>query len=97
MKVYGLNATGMGGGFSQLMWMTASAGGSLFADDLATVDFSSPEALKGLRWYFDYAKADIGPSLVNPNPDGWDGPTYPASRMASGSSSPTCPGNSRRP
>lgn len=41
VKVYGLDATGMGV-FSQLMWMTASAGGSLFADDMATVDFSSP-------------------------------------------------------
>ncbi|MFJ1909529.1 ABC transporter substrate-binding protein [Streptomyces sp. NPDC088156] len=81
VKVYGLNATGMGV-FPQLMGMTASAGGSLFAEDLATVDFSSPEALKALRWYLDYAKADIGPSVVNPNPDGWDGPTYQANRMA---------------
>ncbi|MDQ0766918.1 ABC-type glycerol-3-phosphate transport system substrate-binding protein [Streptomyces canus] len=81
VKVYGLNATGMGV-FPQLMGMTASAGGSLFAEDLATVDFSSPEALKALRWYLDYAKADIGPSVSNPNPDGWDGPTYQANRMA---------------
>lgn len=42
VKVYGLNATGMGV-FPQLMGMTASAGGSLFAEDLATVDFSSPK------------------------------------------------------
>ncbi|MFD9316139.1 extracellular solute-binding protein [Streptomyces sp. NPDC060053] len=81
VKVYGLNATGLGV-FVQLMGMTASAGGSLFAEDLATVDFSSPEALKALRWYLDYARADIGPSVVNPNPDGWDGPTYGANRMA---------------
>lgn len=81
VKVYGLNATGMGV-FSQLMWMTASAGGSVFGDDLATVDFSSPEALRALQWYLDYTKADIGPNLVNPNPDGWDGPTYQAGRMA---------------
>ncbi|MER7789249.1 extracellular solute-binding protein [Streptomyces sp. NPDC097640] len=81
VKVYGLNATGMGV-FSQLMWMTASAGGSLFAHDMASVDFSSPEARKALTWYLDYARADIGPNLVNPNPDGWDGPTYQANRMA---------------
>jgi multiple sugar transport system substrate-binding protein len=81
VKVYGLDATGMGV-FSQLMWMTASAGGSLFADDMATVDFSSPEARKALQWILDYTKADIGPNLVNPNPDGWDGPTYQANRMA---------------
>jgi multiple sugar transport system substrate-binding protein len=81
VKVYGLSATSLGL-FSQLMSWTASAGGSLFADDMATVDFSSPEALKALQWYIDYAKADIGPSIVNPNPDGWDGPTYQANRMA---------------
>ncbi|MEU0805972.1 extracellular solute-binding protein [Streptomyces sp. NPDC005970] len=81
VKVYGMDATGMGV-LSQLMWMTASAGGRLFADDLATVDFSSPEALKALRWYVDYTKANVGPSVANPNPDGWDGPTYQADRMA---------------
>lgn len=81
VKVYGLNATGLGY-FSQLMGMTASAGGSLFAEDLASVDFSSPEALKALQWYLDYTRADIGPSVANPNPDGWDWPTYQAGRMA---------------
>ncbi|GEC06498.1 hypothetical protein SSP24_41530 [Streptomyces spinoverrucosus] len=82
VKVYGLSAGTLGGPLTTFMWMTASAGGSLFADDLATVDFSSPEALKALQWYLDYAKADIGPSVVNPNPDGWDWPTYQANRMA---------------
>ncbi|MET9462864.1 extracellular solute-binding protein [Streptomyces canus] len=81
VKVYGMNVTALGS-FSLLMSMTASAGGSLFAEDLASVDFSSPEALKALRWYLDYTKADIGPSVVNPNPDGWDWPTFQAGRMA---------------
>lgn len=81
VKVYGLNATGMGV-FPQLMGMTASAGGSVFTEDLAKVDFSSPEARRAVQWYLDYAKADIGPSVINPNPDGWDGPTYQANRMA---------------
>ncbi|MGN9842223.1 extracellular solute-binding protein [Nonomuraea sp. H19] len=81
VKVYGLNVTGMGF-FAQFMQMTASAGGRLFAEDLASVDFSSPEALKALQWYIEYAKANIGPSVTNPNPDGWDGPTYQADRVA---------------
>ncbi|MFF7789936.1 extracellular solute-binding protein [Streptomyces sp. NPDC007991] len=80
VKVYGMNAGG--GNTAMFMGMTASAGGRLFADDLASVDFSSPEALKALRWYLEYAKANIGPSPVNPNPDGWDWPTYQANRMA---------------
>ncbi|WP_128435001.1 extracellular solute-binding protein [Streptomyces cyaneus] len=79
VKVYGLSA---GGSLTSFMWMTASAGGRLIAEDQASVDFSSPEARKALQWYIDYAKADVGPSLVNPNPDGWDGPTYQANRMA---------------
>jgi multiple sugar transport system substrate-binding protein len=81
VKVYGLNATGLGA-FSQFMGMTASAGGSLFAEDLASVDFSSPEALKALKWYLEYARANVGPNVANPNPDGWDWPTYQAGRMA---------------
>lgn len=81
VKVYGLNVTGLGS-FSPLMAMTASAGGSLFAEDLTSVDFSSPEALKALKWMLEYTKADIGPSTVNPNPDGWDWPTFQAGRMA---------------
>ncbi|MFE2500038.1 extracellular solute-binding protein [Streptomyces scopuliridis] len=81
VKVYGLSAAEMGN-FVQLAGMTASAGGSLFAEDLASVDFSSPEALKALNWMIDYTKADIGPNIVNPNPDGYDWPTYQANRMA---------------
>ncbi|MEU1168305.1 extracellular solute-binding protein [Streptomyces sp. NPDC005921] len=80
VKVYGLSATALGN-FSPLMGMTASAGGSLFAEDLASVDFSSPEALKALKWLLEYTKADMGPNVVNPNPDGWDWPTYQAYRM----------------
>ncbi|MDT0566227.1 extracellular solute-binding protein [Streptomyces sp. DSM 3412] len=81
VKVYGLNATGLGN-FAMFLNMTASGGGSLFAEDLASVDFSSPEARNALKWYLEYARADIGPNAANPNPDGWDWPTYQAGRMA---------------
>ncbi|WP_406441992.1 extracellular solute-binding protein [Streptomyces sp. NBC_00631] len=62
--------------------MTASAGGSLFSDDFAEVDFTTPEARRALAWYLDYCKAKVGPSPVLPDPNGWDGPTYQAGRMA---------------
>ncbi|UIX29202.1 extracellular solute-binding protein [Streptomyces sp. GQFP] len=62
--------------------LTAAAGGSLFSPDFSRVDFTTPEARKALTWYVDYAKAKVGPSLIQPNPDGWDGPTYVAGRMA---------------
>ncbi|WP_405868060.1 ABC transporter substrate-binding protein [Streptomyces sp. NBC_00005] len=62
--------------------MTASAGGSLFSDDFSRVDFTTPEARKALAWYIDYCKLKVGPSLIQPDPNGWDGPTYQAGRLA---------------
>jgi multiple sugar transport system substrate-binding protein len=79
--VYGGSYNGLGLGilFTNL---TAAAGGSLFSEDFSRVDFTTPEARRALTWYVDYAKARVGPSLIQPNPDAWDGPTYVASRMA---------------
>jgi len=79
--VYGGSYNGLGLGilFTNL---TAAAGGSLFTDDFSRVDFTTPEARKALTWYVDYAKTRVGPSLIQPNPDAWDGPTYVAGRMA---------------
>lgn len=65
-----------------LTTMTASAGGSLFNDDFSRVDFTTPEARKALNWYIDYCRTKVGPSLVQPDPNGWDGPTYQAGRLA---------------
>ncbi|MER5513566.1 extracellular solute-binding protein [Streptomyces sp. NPDC002763] len=62
--------------------MTASAGGSLFSDDFSHVDFTTPEARKALAWYLDYCRLKVGPSPVLPDPNGWDGPTYQAGRLA---------------
>ncbi|MFI2432847.1 extracellular solute-binding protein [Streptomyces sp. NPDC018693] len=62
--------------------LIAAAGGSLFSADFSRVDFTTPEARRALTWYLDYAKAKVGPSLIQPNPDAWDGPTYMANRMA---------------
>ncbi|MCX5093661.1 extracellular solute-binding protein [Streptomyces sp. NBC_00365] len=62
--------------------LTASAGGSLFSDDFSRVDFTTPEARKALSWYIDYGRARVGPSIIQPDPNGWDGPTYQANRLA---------------
>ncbi|MFE7270294.1 extracellular solute-binding protein [Streptomyces sp. NPDC057623] len=64
-----------------LATMTASAGGSLFSDDFSRVDFTTPEARKALAWYIDYCKTKVGPSQIQPDPNGWDGPTYQAGRL----------------
>ena len=81
VSAYGLNANGLSV-FITLCGMTASAGGKVLADDLASVDLTSPEALRAITWYLDYAKAGIGPTVLNPDPNGWDGPTFQAGRMA---------------
>jgi len=81
VSVYGLSAGGLGL-FLGLVNMTASAGGSLFSEDLATVDFSSPEGQKALTWYLEYARARIGFSPIEPNADGWDWPPYQTGRLA---------------
>jgi multiple sugar transport system substrate-binding protein len=62
--------------------LTAAAGGSLFSDDFSRVDFTTPEARKALNWYVEYGRSRVGPSIVQPDPNAWDGPTYQASRMA---------------
>lgn len=64
--------------------MLATTGGTIFSDDLKTVDFSSPEAQKALTFLAAAAKANAGyvPGS-NPNPDGWDGPGYGAEKIAS--------------
>lgn len=62
--------------------LTAAAGGSLFTDDFSRVDFTAPEARKALGWYIDYCRTKVGPSLIQPDPNAWDGPTYQANRMA---------------
>ena len=82
VKVYGLNATGMGV-YPQLMGMTASAGGNLFAEDLPG-GLLLPGGAEGAAVVPGLRQAESGPSLIQPNPDGWDGPTYQANRMAMG-------------
>jgi multiple sugar transport system substrate-binding protein len=72
----GLNKSGL------LANLTAAAGGTLFNDDFSRVDFTTPEGRRALGWYIGYARARVGPSLIDPDPNTWDGPTYQAGRMA---------------
>jgi multiple sugar transport system substrate-binding protein len=81
IRVYGLSANGLGL-FANIMALTANAGGQIFTDDLGAVDFSAPEARTALSWYLETCQARVGPSLIETNADGWDGPTYNAGRMA---------------
>jgi multiple sugar transport system substrate-binding protein len=85
IQVYGVDAewpNSTSFGTANLYQMIAQQGGSVFSTDLKQADFTTPEAVKALQWYVDYAQAHIGPSPFDPDPNGWDGPTYLAKRMA---------------
>jgi multiple sugar transport system substrate-binding protein len=62
--------------------MLGTAGATLLSDDLKTVDFSSPEAQRAIKWIADVAAAKVGYSVLDPNPDGWSGLTFLAQREA---------------
>ncbi|GAA4777566.1 extracellular solute-binding protein [Microbacterium gilvum] len=62
--------------------MVASAGGSVYNDDLTEIDLTSPEARQALQWYVDVAAARIGYTLVDVSPEGWDWPGFSAQRLA---------------
>jgi multiple sugar transport system substrate-binding protein len=61
--------------------MVATAGGRIISEDLSTVDFTSPEALKALTWIVQAGKEGLGYSVTNPSPD-WDGPEMFAGKQA---------------
>ncbi|MDX6313975.1 MAG: multiple sugar transport system substrate-binding protein [Streptomyces sp.] len=78
-KVYGMSFSGNTANF---MTMISSLGGNLFNDDFSAVDYSTPEGLKALTWYLKLARSGVAPTIANPDPNGWDWPTYQAGRMA---------------
>jgi multiple sugar transport system substrate-binding protein len=87
VQVYGIDAewpsvASTPFGVGTFYQMVAQQGGQIFSSDLTKADFTTPEAQKALQWYVDYGRADIGPSPFDPDPNGWDGPTYLAKRMA---------------
>lgn len=82
IKVYGLSAEWGFVNQGHLVQMVAQQGGSLYNSDLTAVDFTTPQARKAVKWYVDWAQAHIGPSPLDPDPAGWDGPTFLADRIA---------------
>lgn len=69
-------------GVESIATMMATADGRLFADDLRSADFSSPEALAALDWFVKAGQARIGYSVVDVNPDGWDGPPFNSGKIS---------------
>lgn len=80
IRVYGLDAQWADP--AHILQMIVQQGGNLFNGDFSQADFTTKEAQNALQWYVNYAKAHVGPSPLDPNPDGWDGPPFLADRMA---------------
>lgn len=79
VKVYGLSAGALNGPLTTFMWMTASAGGSLFAQDLATVDFSSPRRSRRCSGTWTTRRPTSAPASSTPTRTAGTGPpTRPA-------------------
>jgi multiple sugar transport system substrate-binding protein len=83
IQVYGLDAAWPSSalGMANIYQMIMQQGGKVFSSDLTQANFTTPEALKSLQWYVDYTQAHIGPTPLDPDPNGWDGPTYLVNRM----------------
>ncbi|MGR6919816.1 ABC transporter substrate-binding protein [[Actinomadura] parvosata] len=62
--------------------MILQQGAQLFSADLTEIDFNSAAARRAFQWYVDFAQAGVGPTSLNPLPDGSDMSTFSAKRMA---------------
>ncbi|HEY4387251.1 MAG TPA: extracellular solute-binding protein [Ktedonobacteraceae bacterium] len=80
IKVYGLDAAWADP--MHIIQMVLQQGASVFNADLSQADFTTSAVQKALQWYVHYAQAHVGPSPLDPNPDGWDGPPFLTNRMA---------------
>lgn len=79
LQTYGIDPQwGLAQAFYQMIYQQ---NGTIFSSDLATANFTTPAATNALQWYVNYAQAHIGPSPFDPDPNGWDGPTYLAKRL----------------
>lgn len=81
-QVYGLGLEWSWSLFAPMAAMVMQQGGSLFNEDLTKIDFTSSEARRAFQWYVDFAQAAVGPTSLNPLPDGSDYSTFAAQRMA---------------
>lgn len=80
--VYGLGMEWQWSLYGPLAAMVEQQGESLFNDDLSEIDFTSDAAQKALQWFVDYGQSGVGPTSLNPLPDGSDYSTFAAERMA---------------
>ncbi|MFF5967909.1 ABC transporter substrate-binding protein [Streptomyces collinus] len=68
--------------YAPMSMMVLQQGAQLYNDDLTEIDFTTNAARKAFSWYVEFARAGVGPTSLNPLPDGSDQATFSAKRMA---------------
>ncbi|QFY07869.1 extracellular solute-binding protein [Nonomuraea phyllanthi] len=81
-QVYGLGVEWAWNLWAPISTMILQQGGRLYNADLTETDMTTPEALRALKWYVDFAQAGVGPTPLDPAPDGADLSLFLARRMA---------------
>lgn len=80
-QIYGFGTEWAWGLIGPIMAMVSQQGGKLYNADYSQIDFTIPEAKKAIEWYVNFASLGIGPSSLDPLPDGSDESTFVANRM----------------
>ncbi|MEU4393834.1 sugar ABC transporter substrate-binding protein [Kribbella sp. NPDC023855] len=81
-QVYGLGLEWAWNLWAPIMTMILQQGEQVYSDDLTKVDLTTPAGRRAIGWYVDFGRAGIGPTSLNPLPDGADLTTFLAKRMA---------------
>jgi len=79
---YGLGLEWAWSLYGPMAAMVMQQGGHLYNSDLSKIDFNSDAARRAFAWYVDFAQSGVGPTSLNPLPDGSDYSTVAAGRMA---------------
>ena len=80
--VYGLGLEWAWNLYAPIAMMIAQQGGSLYDSGNAQTDLTTAAARKAIEWYVEFGQSAVGPSSLNPLPDGSDQSTFMAKRMA---------------
>jgi multiple sugar transport system substrate-binding protein len=81
-EVYGLGVEWAWNLFAPISMMILQQGGDVYNTDLTETDMTTAQALRALKWYVDFAKVGVGPTSLDPAPDGADLSLFLAKRMA---------------
>jgi multiple sugar transport system substrate-binding protein len=81
-QVYGLGVEWAWNLWAPIQMMIMQQGGEIYSDDLTQGDLRTPEARRAIQWYVDFGRAGVGPTSLDPAPDGADLSLFLAERMA---------------